>query len=367
MKAIATVGWDIGGAHIKMVVCNPCGEVTQVLQRPCPLWQGLARLQTAVRQMVKQLTASQYRHAITMTGELVDAFASRDEGVKAILNTMTELLIGCELWVFAGKQGLLPLEKVTSRHYPLIASSNWLASASFAAQKFGDGLFVDIGSTTTDILLLAGGEVKAQGFTDYQRLLSQELVYTGIIRTPVMAIAQTVLDEGGEVGVMAEYFATMADVYRLTGELDEAHDQTCPADGGEKTGLASAKRLARMVGCDFVAAELPRWRRLAGNLRSQQLEKIRRSCNLILTSSECDGVPVIGAGVGRFLAKQMAGQLGCPYLDFNASVTGQFPASTMDVADCAPAAALAVWLAVGGKTGVCNANGLNPDGHAADQ
>jgi len=360
MKANATVGWDIGGAHLKAVVCNPSGEVTHVLQRPCPLWQGLAQLEKAVRQIDRQLANGRYRHAMTMTGELVDLFASRDEGVKVILSTMAELLPGQELWVFAGKLGLLPLEQITPGHYQMIASSNWMAGARFAAEKIGDGLFVDIGSTTTDILLLADGQVKAQGFTDYQRLLSQELVYTGIIRTPVMAIAQTVFDEGKEIGVMAEHFATMADVYRLTGELNEAHDQTAPADGGAKTGLASAKRLARMVGCDFLLEELPRWRRLAENVRGQQLEKIRRSCKLVLQSSECDVVPVIGAGVGRFLVKQIADTLGCPYLDFSERVAGQSTSSGMDAADCAPAAALAIALAVGDETREANAEWLDP-------
>jgi len=354
MKTNATVGWDIGGAHLKAVVCSPFGEVIQVLQQPCPLWQGLAQLEHAVRQIDTQLTGGRYRHAMTMTGELVDLFNSRDEGVRSILGTMEKLLTGQELWVFAGKLGLLPLKKVTSSHYPLIASSNWLAGARFAAQKIGDGLFIDIGSTTTDILLLADGEVRAQGFTDYQRLLSQELVYTGIIRTPVMAIAQTVLDEGKEIGIMAEYFATMADVYRLTGELNEAHDQTSPADGGEKTESASAKRLARMVGCDFLAEELPRWRGLAENLRGMQLEKIQHSCKLILKSSGYDCVPLVGAGVGRFLVKQIADALHCPHLDFNELVMSQFTVSTMDKADCAPATALAIGLAVDSETWTFN-------------
>jgi len=126
----------------------------------------------------------------------------------------------------------------------------------------GNGLFVDIGSTTTDILLLNDGKVLAQGYTDYQRLVSRELIYTGIVRTAVMAVAQTAQDQGQEIGIMAEYFATMADVYRVTGELNELHDQAETADGAEKTITASARRLSRMIGCDFFPEELPRWQLL---------------------------------------------------------------------------------------------------------
>ena len=135
-------------------------------------------------------------HAITMTGELVDLFEHREDGVKQIIHTMTTLLPQRRCLLFAGMEGFLKSEQVEARHYQAIASANWLASASFAAQKVGSGLFVDIGSTTTDILLLNDGKVLAQGYTDYQRLVSQELIYTGIVRTAVMAVAQTALDQG---------------------------------------------------------------------------------------------------------------------------------------------------------------------------
>jgi probable H4MPT-linked C1 transfer pathway protein len=209
--------------------------------------------------VLQQLPALPYRHAVTMTGELVDCFAGRDDGVAQILQAIEQILPPSPCFVFVGTRGLLATTTITPADYGVIASANWLASAQFAAQKLPCGLFVDIGSTTTDILLFDNGAVLAEGYSDYQRLVSQELVYMGIIRTAVMAVVQTVRDNGQDVGVMAEYFATMADVYRLTGELNEAHDQTDTADGAEKTVLASAKRLARLIGCDGVAEELPRW------------------------------------------------------------------------------------------------------------
>ena len=272
------IGWDIGGAHVKAAVINPEGEVIAVYQQPCSLWKGLDQLQGAVNRIMQEASGSKCRHAITMTGELVDLFEHREEGVKQIIDTMTALLPQKRCLVFAGKEGFLKSEQVEARHYQAIASANWLASASFAAQKVGSGLFVDIGSTTTDILLLNDGKVLAQGYTDYQRLLSQELIYTGIVRTAVMAVAQTACDQGREIGLMAEYFATMADVYRVTGELNEHHDQCETADGAEKTITASARRLSRMIGSDFFPEELPRWRQFAENIRAQQLQKIQRGC-----------------------------------------------------------------------------------------
>jgi len=67
-----------------------------------------------------------------------------------------------------------------------VASANWLASAGFAARHLDQALFIDLGSTTTDILALCGGAVQALGMTDAERLVSEELLYTGVTRTPVM-------------------------------------------------------------------------------------------------------------------------------------------------------------------------------------
>jgi len=346
------IGWDIGGAHVKAAAVNSAGEIIAIYQQPCPLWKGLDQLQQAVTAIMQELPDSNSRHAITMTGELVDLFDNRDDGVKQIIQTMTDLLPGTEMLVFAGQEGFLKSTQVEVSHYASIASANWLASASFAAQKLGNGLFVDSGSTTTDILLLNDGQVLAKGYTDYQRLISQELIYTGIVRTAVMAVTQTALDQGQKIGLMAEYFATMADVYRVTGELNEIHDQTDTADGAEKTVLASARRLSRMIGCDFYPYELPRWRQFAENIRSRQIQQIQRGCEIRLSQHELSqDSPLIGAGVGRFLVEQVALNLERPYLDFSDLFPVAAIQSGMTTADCAPAAAVAYLAAKMNSTG----------------
>ncbi|MDP2902066.1 MAG: hydantoinase/oxoprolinase family protein [Methylovulum sp.] len=342
---MASLGWDIGGAHVKAAVVNQAGEITGIYQQPCPLWKGLEHLRQAVNAIMQALPQGQYRHAITMTGELVDLFAGREDGVRQIINTMGQLLSNDGLLIFAGQYGLLGISQIDAKHYQAIASLNWLASAQFAAQKTGNGLFVDIGSTTTDILLCSEGKVLAKGYTDYQRLISRELVYTGIVRTAVMAVAQTALDGDQDIGIMAEYFATMADVYRLTGELDEAHDQTETADGAGKTLHASARRLARMIGCDFYPDAVPRWQQFAENIRFQQLQKIKTACGHVATPENFPkNSPLIGAGVGRFLIKELAQQLDHPYLDFSDLCVCSVTPTGMSPADCAPAVSVAHFL-----------------------
>jgi (4-(4-[2-(gamma-L-glutamylamino)ethyl]phenoxymethyl)furan-2-yl)methanamine synthase len=340
------MGWDIGGAHLKAAIIQPPSDIIAIYQRPCQLWKGIAELHGAVQEILSQSLTHVNYHVLTMTGELVDLFDARDDGVKHILAAMNHLLPNSEVIVYAGKDGLLRMNDVNANHFPSIASANWLASATWAAQSIGSGLFVDIGSTTTDILLLNDGKVLAEGYSDYQRLISQEMIYTGIVRTAVMAVAQSAKDEGKEVGIMAEYFATMADVYRVIGELNELYDQTNTADGAEKTVSASAKRLARMIGCDYSDNELPRWQEFANNLRHQQVTRIQSACErhaarIFVPMSKNKDSPLIGAGVGRFLVKQIALNLGRPCLDFSDLFPGAKSQPGHSAADCAPAVAVA--------------------------
>ena len=332
------IGWDIGGAHIKAAVLNASGDVLNVFQHPCPLWKGIEHLSLAVSHILNSISGKDYKHAITMTGELVDLFENRDQGVSDIIKTMHENLVGCELVIYAGANGFLSPDKIEQKHYESIASANWLASASLTAKKLKAGFFIDIGSTTTDILVLAEHKVHALGLTDYDRMVSDELVYTGVIRTAVMAVAQTACFKGREMGLMAEYFATMADVYRLTAELNEADDQTDTADGAEKTVLASAKRLSRMTGYEYSDNDLSLWKQFAQNIKSQQKNRIKKACERQLSRNIISNKDYfIGAGVGRFLVKQIADELGYPYQDFSELCQLKQQAS-----DCAPAVSVAL-------------------------
>lgn len=336
------IGWDIGGAHLKAAVLDQNRVIVKVLQHPCPLWKGLEVLHEAFAELLKQLPAAPRLHALTMTGELVDLFPGREHGVKAIIATAEQVLDGDRLRIFAADRGFIKPAELHAGYIDAIASANWYASAAYAASKISAGLFIDIGSTTTDILLLENSAVQAVGMTDFQRLDSEELVYTGIVRTPVMAVARHALFNGRRIGLMAEYFATMADVYRLTGELDEAHDQTPSADGAAKTVADSARRLARMIGCDFYEHELQYWIGFARNLRTRQMQSIQNACERHLSRSSATSITLVGAGVGRFLAEHIARQLDCPYQDFGAFFPAPTQQSPMSCADCAPAVAVAV-------------------------
>jgi len=210
------------------------------------------------------------------------------------------------------------------------------------ARQVQQGLLVDIGSTTTALILLQNNRPDVLGYTDYKRLVSGELVYTGLLRTAVMAIAQSVPFAGSEVGVMSEYFATMADVYRLTEELNERYDQSETADGKEKSTRASERRLARMVGCDARDFKSQQWQQLAYAFREKQLSRLQLACTRQLErAGSTQEVRLVGAGIGRFLVQDLAGRLDIAYQDFDAFFISPSGDSEMQIADCAPAVAIA--------------------------
>jgi probable H4MPT-linked C1 transfer pathway protein len=144
---------------------------------------------------------------------------------------------------------------------------------------------------------------------------------------------------------MAEQFASASDVYRLTGELDEHTDQLPAADGGDKTVDGSRRRLARMVGSDTGSGTGEQWLQLARYWREAQLGQIREGIEAQLSRGEIGSrAPLVGAGVGRFLVKELASRLARPYFDFSEMLGDQAVQTPFSIDDCAPAAAVA-WLA----------------------
>jgi probable H4MPT-linked C1 transfer pathway protein len=342
------IGWDIGGAHLKVAHISVDGVIQSAHQIACPLWQGLNQLQEAIAAAEQKLdveSLNHCRHSVTMTAELVDLFESRDHGVDAILTLLKQTIESDQLWIFCGRDGLLGFNQVQSVNFQVIASANWLATAMFIADSLSAALVIDIGSTTTDIVAIEHHQILSSAVSDYDRLLTDELVYTGVVRTPVMAVSDHSYFQGKRVPLMAEYFATMADIYRITGELPDYADQGDTADGNTKSLVASTRRLARMIGLDLESAPDSQWLMLAKSLRANQLDKIARATRRVLSTMIEIDVPIIGAGVGRFLVRDVAFQCGLEYRDFSGISVDQ--AETLETsyqADYAPAVAVASLL-----------------------
>jgi probable H4MPT-linked C1 transfer pathway protein len=338
----SVAGWDIGGAHLKLARVES-DTIVAAVQLPCALWRGLGELRQALATALESLGSAE-RHAVTMTGELADLFPDRAAGVAGILDVLAEHLPGPAIMAYTTDGEFLSAAGAKA-NFERVASANWHATSRYLASRLRDGLLLDIGSTTTDIVPFAGGAVVARGIIDVERLATGELVYTGVVRTPLAAIAQQVPFGGRMVGVMAEFFATAADAHRVAGTLPEEADLHAAADGRGKSLPESRARLARMIGMDASAAPESAWRRLAEAFIHRQCTAIELALDRVLSSADLSlDAPVIGAGTGRFLAAELARRFNRPYLDFGDTVAASNPRLCSLASDIAPAAAVALLL-----------------------
>lgn len=332
-----TFGWDIGGAHLKLAARDGAGAWVGVRQLACPLWQGLDRLAAAIGAAAAAWPLDAGRHRVTMSGEMCDFFPDRESGVHQILQFLAARFGAPNLRAWTWSAGLQPVSACLARD---VASMNWHASASALAARCADAVFVDLGSTTADVIRIVDGRVVTQARDDRGRLASDELVYQGVARTPLMALASRVPYRGNSQGVAAEYFATMADVYRVLGNLPTQVDLHPSADGREKTAEASAARLARMVGDDLDVHSRPALLALAGHYAALQAQRLREAIGRVEGHGARAGVPLVGAGVGCFVLEQLAASLGRPWRSFGEAL-GVPPHLQASASDHAPAAALA--------------------------
>jgi (4-(4-[2-(gamma-L-glutamylamino)ethyl]phenoxymethyl)furan-2-yl)methanamine synthase len=337
------IGWDIGGAHLKAALLRD-GRVEAVEQRACTLWLGVEHLAEGWRAVMAQFGPADI-HAVTMTGELAEIFPSRRDGVTAICGAVDELAAGTPVRFYAGPRGFLAAAEAVEA-WSSVASANWHAGAAWAGRHWPDCVLIDIGSTTTDIIPVANGAPVPRGFTDAGRLETGELIYSGVVRTSLMALAAEAPFAGGRQRLMAENFATTADIYRLTNQLAPEDDSYLASDGRSKSAADCRARIARMFGRDAGEASDAAWDLAAHFFRECQLQSIGDAVAQVLSANgnAPAAAPFVAAGAGHFLVPELARRFGRSAEAFARSIT-----ASADVARkagvCAPAVAVALLAA----------------------
>jgi probable H4MPT-linked C1 transfer pathway protein len=335
------IGWDLGGANLKFARIEE-RRVAEATLVPCPLRQDASKFDAALAEALALCPAGAV-HAVTMTGELSDVFSDRARGVAYLVEMMRKSTDG-EAIFYGARAGFLHHYGAVE-HASDVASANWHASATFIAQISPDALLIDAGTTTTDLIPVKDGAVAARGYSDGERLAEGELVYTGVVRTPVMAVARNAPFKGRMQGIAAERFATMADVWRLLGALPAGADPYPTPDLKGKSTQESAARLARMLGRDAGIADLLAYVDLARYFADCQLAELEAAAlALVAREGLTADAPVIGAGCGRFVARHLAARLGRRYRDF-AELIDCAPQARDMAGTCAPAVAVGLLAA----------------------
>jgi probable H4MPT-linked C1 transfer pathway protein len=321
------IGLDVGGANTKAVWRD--GDERRVVSRPFEVWRDRDGLSAVLREVVTSLGEPE-AIALTMTAELSDAFRTKREGVSFVLDAAQAALAGPRLVVLNTVGELLGVEQ--AREWPFdIAAANWMASALVVAAHFPDALMIDAGGTTVDLIPIAGGDVVVRGRTDLARLMTRELVYTGVARTNLATIARSVPLRGGWCPVASELFAISADVHLILGHIGP-DDYACPTPDDRPATIEHAReRVARLVCADteqLSAAEIDAIAAYLHDAQVRLIEQAARDAGTGLTGL----APVVPLGSGAFLAREVAERLGVGVRDL--------PWSEAERA-VAPAAALA--------------------------
>jgi probable H4MPT-linked C1 transfer pathway protein len=297
----AWVGLDIGGANIK--AAHSAGSARTV---PFEVWKRPDELGQAIAAIVATLPLCRHA-AVTMTAELCDCFPTKKRGVNAVLDAVSEALPGWTIRVWGADGAFHAVEEARERT-PLVAAANWLALAILVARLVPEerGILIDIGTTTTDLIPLDRGTVAARGRSDTERLQCGELVYAGVRRTPICALATELPLRGQSTGLAAELFASTLDVYLVLGDIESNPLDLSTPDGRPSTADAARDRLARMVGTDrdgFSSADALAFAQAAD---STLLDRLATAADRACGPTIGRPAAAVIAGSGDFLARRLA-------------------------------------------------------------
>lgn len=309
------LGLDIGGANTKAASSDGWFVSSTYL----PLWKGcdLEGTLDNIRQGAGPVKAV----GVTITGELADCYPTKKDGIEHISSVVKRVFPEA---TFFGSDGRFYED--TSDH-TLFSAANWSASARFVGRMHKNVLFIDIGSTTTDIIPIMESQPKAC-MTDFERLSNGELIYAGTLRTNIAALLRKAEVKGKSVRTSSELFAITGDAHVLLDYIDDA-DYTCDTpDGAGKDKNAAALRLARVVCCDLEELSMDDARDIAGQAHRQLLDDLKEG---ITEVAERHGLKsAVICGIGEFIAKEALCELGMPFttisVEYGKEISSVFPA-----------------------------------------
>ena len=304
----SVIGWDIGGVNTKAALIAD-GIVERVISRPFELQRAPDTLAALLADIAHALNPGPVdAHAVTMTAELSQMFRSKREGVGFVLDAVDRAFPGATVRVYTTHGGFVSPD--AARTQPLdVAAANWVATAHLVARHHPDALLIDIGTTTTDVIPIANGRVVARGRTDPARLASGELVYSGVVRTPVEAVVDAVPLDNGPTRVSAEGFALTGDVHVWLGNLAPEDYEAATPDGRPPTRVFAGERLARVVCADSELLSEDAISRIAEAVAHAQVRTIADAIRQVAAGNPALDTAVV-TGLGAFLGARAAAAAG---------------------------------------------------------
>ena len=302
-------GFDIGGANTDLAVIDfENGEIKniEVDFAYLPMWSNNDDLSRVLVELIEKICPVLQIDAvgISMTAELVDAYDTKKDGVLDVVKKCEETFT-CPI-AYVGVDGMLSKEEIEQT--PLkAAAANWIATAQIATLISDNCIFIDTGSTTTDIIPIKNGKECAIGKSDFDRSATGELVYTGTLRTNLASFLDNVELNGKKYRVASELFAQTADVYTVLGLISE-EDYVCDTfDGESKSKMDCAKRIARVVCADLEMLSFEDIYDMSKFIHQKQIEQIADGLKQVHETQNLD--LIVTTGLGKDILDRPAAEL----------------------------------------------------------
>lgn len=293
-------GLDIGGANIKVASARGVG-----FEYDFAFWKRKNEFVHAF-DWKQELFSNSTRVGITMTAELADCFATKQEGVEFIVDGI-ESQFSQHKPLYYQTNGQMVTASVAKANWSRTAASNWHATASFQFSRSPqrDGFLVDIGSTTTDIIPVIGGQPVDAAQSDIDRLQNGQLLYAGVSRTPLFSLISTVSHGAALTPLARELFATIDDAFVWLRDVSEDSHDTNSADGRPRTRSHAAQRIARSLCSDVSELDQEQIEAVARQAKSSLCDLI--ASNILRVITNHPGVPLAFCmtGGGSFLRDEV--------------------------------------------------------------
>ncbi|KZX16946.1 hydantoinase/oxoprolinase family protein [Methanobrevibacter curvatus] len=301
-------GFDIGGANTDLAIVdfNENGEIKDISVdfEYLPMWSKKEELSKTLINLTEKTDNINNLDGIgiSMTAELVDAYKTKKEGVLDIINKVRDTF---DLSIaFISTKGVYSFSQAKLKPLDL-AAANWVGTSQLVSKIAKNCIFVDTGSTTTDIIPIKNGKEVAKGKSDYERLATGELVYTGTLRTNLVSFLDKIVLNNKEYNLASELFASTADVFNVLGLLNEEDFSCSTADGCGKSKIDSMRRIARVLCADMDMINESEIIEVAQYIYKKQIEQIAKSIKKVSLNENLNLVVVTGLG-GELLAKSAA-------------------------------------------------------------
>jgi probable H4MPT-linked C1 transfer pathway protein len=314
---LRVLGLDIGGAYIKagvVQVINGKIDFGESLSVYNPIWRiGKEKIPEVLQEIYSNLISDGPFDGlgVSITAELSDVFISKKEGIEYVVKSVNNLDNNLDP-MFSNNDGrMLGIEEAIP-NYLSISGSNWASTAKILAQIFNKSIFIDIGSSTADIIPIINHEIASLGLTDTRRLATGELVYTGVLRSNIPSIVHSIPISNEIVEISSEVFALTADVHLIEGNISETEYTVETMDGRGKSKEECITRIVRTICADPEMLTEQEISEMVQYIYSKQIEKVRNGIDKVWKAHSWDNVQkneihIITAGLGGiFLAKESA-------------------------------------------------------------